>query len=182
MEALIGQFGYLAILVGTFLEGETVLALGGFAAHRGYLDLAKVIVCGFLGTFIGDQLFYQIGRRHSDARFFQKPGRQARVEKAQALIKKHRLLIILGFRFLYGMRTVTPFAIGIAGISPRLFIPLNLLGAVVWSLAVGWAGYFFGQALEGFFGELKRVEVWIMLAIAVTGGLIWWIHRLRSQQ
>lgn len=54
----IEHFGYLAILVGTLLEGETFLILGGFAAHRGYLDLSLVILSAFLGTVLGDQLFY----------------------------------------------------------------------------------------------------------------------------
>jgi membrane protein DedA with SNARE-associated domain len=35
LESLINTYGYLAILVGTLLEGETILVLGGFAAHRG---------------------------------------------------------------------------------------------------------------------------------------------------
>ena len=39
LESLIDTYGYLTILIGTFLEGETILVLGGFAAHRGYLHL-----------------------------------------------------------------------------------------------------------------------------------------------
>ncbi|MBW2474086.1 MAG: hypothetical protein JRE56_05770 [Deltaproteobacteria bacterium] len=54
MESYIEHFGYLAILIGTFLEGETILILGGFAAHRGYLDLSLVIISAFIGTVFGD--------------------------------------------------------------------------------------------------------------------------------
>ena len=56
LEHLIDAYGYLAILAGTFLEGETILILGGVAAKLGYLDLPWVIVCGFTGSLIGDQL------------------------------------------------------------------------------------------------------------------------------
>jgi membrane protein DedA with SNARE-associated domain len=38
LESILDPYGYLAVLVGTFLEGETILVLGGFAAHRGYLQ------------------------------------------------------------------------------------------------------------------------------------------------
>jgi hypothetical protein len=31
IESLIDTYGYLAVLIGTFVEGETVLVLGGFA-------------------------------------------------------------------------------------------------------------------------------------------------------
>jgi membrane protein DedA with SNARE-associated domain len=46
LQALIAKYGYLAILIGTFFEGETILVLGGFAAHRGYLMLAGVAAIG----------------------------------------------------------------------------------------------------------------------------------------
>jgi membrane protein DedA with SNARE-associated domain len=57
-ENVIIQFGYPAILVGTFLEGETILVIAGMAAHRGYLDLPVVIGAAFIGTLFGDQLFF----------------------------------------------------------------------------------------------------------------------------
>ena len=47
---LIDQFGYWAILAGTFLEGETILVLAGFAAHQGYLRLDLVILAAFIGS------------------------------------------------------------------------------------------------------------------------------------
>ena len=62
IEILIQKFGYLAIFIGAFLEGETILIVGGFAAHRGYLLLPYVIFSAFLGTLFGDQLFFFIGR------------------------------------------------------------------------------------------------------------------------
>jgi len=43
LESIIEAYGYAAILVGTFLEGETILILGGFVAHGRNL-LEKAIV------------------------------------------------------------------------------------------------------------------------------------------
>jgi len=53
MESLIQQHGYWVILAGTLLEGETVLVLGGFTAHRGYLDLPLVMLVAFAGGAAG---------------------------------------------------------------------------------------------------------------------------------
>jgi membrane protein DedA with SNARE-associated domain len=41
------------LFVGTFLEGETVLLLGGAAARLGYLRLEWVIACALLGSLLG---------------------------------------------------------------------------------------------------------------------------------
>lgn len=99
MEAYIEHFGYLAVLIGTLLEGETVLVLAGFAAHRGYLDLYWVIAAAFAGTLCGDQLFYYVGLKHSQTILHRRPAWQLKIDKAQELIRRHQVLIILGFRF-----------------------------------------------------------------------------------
>ena len=49
LQSLIENYGYLAILIGTFLEGETIVILAGFAAQLGYLELPWVIVTAIAG-------------------------------------------------------------------------------------------------------------------------------------
>ncbi len=56
--SIIENYEYAAILIGTFLEGETILVLAGLAAHQGYLVLTWVILAAFLGSLGGDQLFF----------------------------------------------------------------------------------------------------------------------------
>ena len=182
METYIEHFGYLAVLLGTFLEGETVLVVAGFAAHRGYLQLVWVIFAAFAGTLLGDQLFYYLGRRHSRTFLEWRPSWQPKIEKAEGLIKRHQTLIILGFRFLYGMRTVTPFALGIAKVPVRIFVPLNVVGALVWAVSFGSLGYLFGQALENHLGSVKKAEIWIMVGMAAIGGTAWLVRFLRARR
>ena len=55
--------------------------------------------------------------------------------------------MILSFRFLYGLRTVAPFVIGMSSVSVKKFILLNAAGALVWATAIASGGYFFGRAL-----------------------------------
>lgn len=64
IAALIQQYGYLAVAVGCLLEGETVLLLAGFAAHRGYLAWPAVLAVAALAGFAGDMIFFLLGRRH----------------------------------------------------------------------------------------------------------------------
>ena len=64
LESLLNSYAYPLILVGTFLEGETILVLGGVSAHMGYLSIKWVVACGFAGTLLGDQLYFYLGRRH----------------------------------------------------------------------------------------------------------------------
>jgi len=182
LESLVDAYGYLAVLIGTFLEGETILVLGGFAAHRGYMSLPWVILAAFIGSLCGDQLFFFLGRWHSQAILSKRPGWKVRVNKAQKLLERFRTPLILAFRFLYGLRTVAPFVIGMSSVPTAEFIFLNAAGALVWAAAVGTGGYLFGSALEILIGNIKHYEIQVLGAIATIGVLIWVIYFYRRRK
>ena len=181
LEHIIETYGYWALLVGTFLEGETILIIGGFLAHRGYLSLPLVILAAFIGTLAGDQLFFFIGRKKGKAFLDKRPSWKPNIEKAHTLLDRYQTLLILGFRFLYGLRTVTPFVIGMSRVKTAKFIILNFLGALVWAMIIGSAGYFFGTAFEAILGNIKHIEAELMIAIGFTGLVVWIAHFYRNK-
>ena len=183
LDQLISEYGYLAIFIGTFFEGETILVLGGFAAHRGYLDLPWVVLCAFSGTLLGDQLYFYLGRHKGLSLLNHRPQWRARTERARLLLQKNQVLLILGFRFVYGIRTVTPIMIGMSEVPPLMFLILNIIGGAIWAVTIGVAGYLFGQSLELFFNDLKRYELWVFLGIIIVAMFVWGIHyRARSKR
>jgi len=184
LEHFIDSYGYLAILIGTFLEGETILVLGGITAKLGYLKLFWVIVYAFCGTLIGDQLFFFLGR-YQGASFLQRhPSWNNRAQKVHGILERHRIPIILGFRFLYGFRIITPYVIGMSRVPFLEFAILNVISAAVWSIIIGILGFAFGHGLELVLGDIRRYEIAIMAAVLGMGLLIWVIHivYLRKQQ
>ncbi len=181
LEELVANYGYVAIAIGTFLEGETILVLGGFAAHRGFLELPWVIVCAFLGSFSGDQTFFYIGRTNGDKILEKRPHWKAKSTRVLAMMEKHQTWLILGFRFLYGIRSVTPFLLGAAKVSRPRFFVLNMIGAGVWAIAVGCLGYSFGYAIEAVLGNIKRYEMGVFGVMAIVG-LGFWLFRLLTKK
>ncbi len=179
---MLGTWGYVLIALGTFVEGETILVLAGLAAHRGYLSLPGVIAAAFAGTFTGDQLYFYIGRRHGAAFLARRPAWKARVERAQHFLAEHHVAFILGFRFLYGLRSVSPFAIGMSGVSQRRYLILNTVSALAWSVAVALLGYSVGEGSEALLGRARKVEIALFATIALTGALVWLIYFLRSRR
>lgn len=181
--ALIKNYGYLAILIGTFFEGETILILGGFAAHMGFLELPWVIASALAGSFSGDQLFYYIGRYYGPKVIAKRLSWQQNAERVYKHLHRHKNLLILSFRFFYGLRNVTPFVVGAAHIPRSRFLVLNLIGAIVWAISFGFAGYLFGEAIRLYLSDLSRFEIYILLGLILAGILIWlttlWRNRRR---
>ena len=181
LEPLIEDYGYWVILLGTFLEGETVLILGGFAAHLGYLEMPWVVLCAFAGTLGGDQFFFYLGRRHARETLARYPSWRARIERVHSLLKRYHKPLLLIYRFLYGLRSVIPFAIGLTRIPAGQFLAFSLFGAAVWATAIGTGGYLFGSAMELLLADIKRYETAAMAAVAVIGSLGWGVYALRRR-
>ena len=182
IESLISHYGYLAILVGTFLEGETILVLGGFAAHRGLLWLPGVMACAFVGSLASDQLFFFIGRRHGAQFLARRPRLEAGVARVRALVERHDTLLILAFRFLYGLRNVTPLALGMSSVPALRFALLNAIGAAAWAVIVAALGWYVGSAAKQFLGHIERYELRIVAAIVAVGLVLWaWRRWVRDK-
>ena len=179
METFVQTYGYWAILIGTFLEGETILVLGGLAAHMGYMDLSGVILAAFAGSLCGDQFFFFLGRRHSTFLLNRRPAWKSKLDRANRLMDRFQTPLILGFRFLYGLRTVMPFAIGISRVQLWRFVLLNAIGAIVWAVVVAGGGYLFGNALEGLLGNVRHYEKMLFALVAVAGVVMWALHLVR---
>jgi membrane protein DedA with SNARE-associated domain len=176
-EELIARFGYLAVLIGTFFEGEAVLVAAGAFAHRGLLSLPLVMLTATLGSTLGDQLWFQLGRRYGRPFLERRPTWQARARIVQPHIERHGDLVVLGFRFAYGVRTVTPALRGMSGYPALRFACLNLIGSIVWAVVVGAGGWALGAALTGMLERAAHVEELIAAAVAGVGA-VWLVVRL----
>ena len=93
------------------------------------------------------------------------------------LLDKYHTLFILGFRFLYGIRTVALFVLGASGISPIRYLALNLCGALIWAIVVGVLGYYFGHGIEVLLGEIKQYEEWIIIGLLLVGATGWILYK-----
>lgn len=180
IAALISQYGYAVLVLGSMAEGETVTLLGGVAAHQGLLRFPLVVVAVALGGMIGDQVLYLLGR-HFGGRILKRYSRQhTKIRKAQRLIQRHPALFVIGSRFMYGFRIIGPLLIGASRVPPKLFIPLNIFGALLWALIFTTLGYVGGEVIGPWLHDLNshlKHWVWLILAIAIALALRWWFKR-----
>ena len=167
-EHWLSTYGYPAIFIGTFLEGESILVVAGFFASRGLLHLPYVVAAAFFGSFSGDQLFFYIGRRHGKRVLAKFPRWEARVHHIFRLFERWHTAYILGFRFLYGLRTLSPFVLGTSNVKTQRFFVLNGIGAITWATTIAFLGYVFGNVVERFLGRAKQYEKWILLGLVVV--------------
>lgn len=169
IAGLLARYGLPALFLGAGIEGETVVVAGGLLAHRGLVSLPGAMAATSIGSFVADQVFFLIGRRLSDWRFVQRLRDKALFARALGLLERYPVGFIFAFRFLYGFRTISPFAIGTSRVPARLFLVVNAVAAVAWGCAFTLLGYAFGHEVEQLLHRYRPSTRTILIGV---GGLI----------
>lgn len=180
-EAYIIHFGYIVILLSTFFAGEAILVLAGFLAHRGYLTFPLVVLVAFTGSLISDQLYFFLGRKKGLAYLDKHPSWKTKSDHIRNLMQRHQNLVILLFRFVYGIRSITPFLIGVSDVSSFKFLVLNAVGAMTWAIALTSLGYVFGHAAELLLDDIQKYE-FIIMGFIILVGLVVWMLKSRAEK
>jgi membrane protein DedA with SNARE-associated domain len=169
MEAYIAKYGYIGIFVGTFLEGETTVLLGGIFSRLGYMNILMVMFYAFAGTLAGDCTFFAIGRCFGKSITERCEFIKNRVPIADKIIKHYGNFIIFIIRFLVGIRAVVLILLGCTNMKVGRFIMYSVLNSICWSILVGMIGYLFGRVVFVFVDDIKQYET---IIVPVVLGLV----------
>jgi membrane protein DedA with SNARE-associated domain len=181
IESLIARWGYLAIGAGTFFEGETILVAGGALAHRGLLSLPLVMVAAFVGSVCGDQLWFHLGKRFGRPWLGTRPAWKHRAHKIETWLHRYGSGFVVAFRFIYGIRTVTPAVLGATGYSPRRFTILNVIGAALWAVSLSAAGWGLGAGIKNLLRRAGHVQE-VLLGAVVLGAVLLLLRRFLDRR
>lgn len=141
------EYGYIVLFAWSILEGELGLVMAGIMSHTGDMFLPFAITVGALGGFAGDQIYFYIGRFNKNYIHSKLRSQRRKFAIAHLLLKKYGWPLIFVQRYLYGMRTVIPMAIGLTKYSSKHFAIINLASAFAWASITIIPAYFFGDEL-----------------------------------
>ncbi|VAY87041.1 FIG139438: lipoprotein B [hydrothermal vent metagenome] len=144
---LMKEFGYIILFAWSILEGETGLIMAGLLSSTGDMNLYIAIFVAGLGGFAGDQIYFYIGRYNKKYVYSKFKGQRRKFALAHLLLKKYGWPIIFLQRYMYGMRTIIPIAIGITRYDAKTFAFINIISAWVWGAVTIMPVWYFGEEL-----------------------------------
>jgi membrane protein DedA with SNARE-associated domain len=174
---IVREYGYLALAVGTFFEGEVIMSVGGWAARGGYLKLAYVMAAGAAGTVASDQVCFWTGRLFGARVLRRYEKLKGGVDRVLGLFDRYRDLVVLGFQFVPGSCTVVPFSLGLSTMPSLRFVLLDLVSAALWTSVFATGGYLFGAAMQVFVRDMHRFDAWIVAALVALVLLASYLRR-----
>lgn len=181
-EALLERFGYLAVFIGTFLEGEAILVAAGFFAERGYLDVFLVTIVAFLGAYIGHIFWFWLGRAHGVRLLDRFPKMKQHFGKGIRMFERYGAAAIIITQWLYGLRITCAVIVGISRISIVKFLIYEAISCFIWAAAITALGYYFGRAIESLLGRVEHIEKYGLVAIVLIALGVWLYHRAKERR
>lgn len=168
--------GYWVLFIGTFLEGEAILLLAGFLAFQGYLDILGVMCTAWVGSFLGDQFYFYLGRLKGRELLKRFHSIAKKFREALKLIEKYGNFVAFISRFTYGFRIVLPIILGITNLAPRTFLWINLVSALVWAIVFSLGGFLFGKSASLLLDNVSNYEHYLVLVLLGFIFMAWCIH------
>ncbi|MDB5814985.1 MAG: associated Golgi protein [Rhodocyclales bacterium] len=136
------------LVIAPFLPGDSLLFVAGGLAATGNMDVHLLVLILFCAAVLGDNTNYWIGRlvgprvfRWEQSRWFNR----AAFDKTHAYFEEQGGKTIIAARFIPILRSFAPFVAGVAKMTWRRFLPLDLLGGALWIGSLTYAGFFFAN-------------------------------------
>ena len=177
------EWGYLAVMVGSLFEGEVILITASALAAMGYLDLKTVFLISLVTTIFADQFLFFLGYRMGTdwilKRFPRLEGARERVYK---LLHKMDVFFIISFRFIYGIRTISPLIIGSAKIKPKRFVIYNIISGLCWASVGCFVGYVGADVImDGKFDSMPAMAA-LTIIILIVCSIVMLVKKINEQR
>jgi len=176
------EYGYIVLFAWSILEGELGLIMAGIMSHTGDMFLPIALFVGAFGGFIGDQIYFYIGRFNKNYIHNKLRSQRRKFAIAHLLLKKYGWPIIFFQRYMYGMRTVIPMAIGLTKYSGRQFAIINFISAIFWASMTIIPAYYYGDELLALITWIKcHWFLAIPLIIVIVTTIVYNLNRLEKK-
>jgi len=159
-------YGYIILFFYSLGGGFFALAAASVLSSIGKMDLSISITVATLSNFIGDQalLLFTRSNKNQVAEYLKKHRRK--LAYSNLLMKKYGTWVIFLQKYIYGVKTLVPIAIGLTKYNAIKFAIYNFIAAIVWAVVVGVSSYLGGKTILSILGKAKE-NPWIMPLIGI---------------
>ena len=169
----LATYGYIGLFLYSLGGGFVALVGAGVLSFMGKMDLTLSITIAFFANALGDMMLLYMARYQKSMIMEGLKQHRRKLALAHIMMKKNGSWIILFQKFIYGIKTLIPIAIGLTKYDIKKFAVLNILSAGVWALIFGFGSYYSGEALMKF-ASLVSDKPWIApIVLFIFGGVLW---------
>lgn len=182
LEALLRQYGYLVVYLGTLIEPDATLVAASVLAHRGYFRIEFVWIIAALATITMSEFWFWLARSRGREMVDRLSQSSPRYAKVRGWVERNGDVLVFFSRFLWGFRLAIASACGASGVRPLRFVAVDTAGAIFWTAIVGTVGYAIANAVGQAIQQLWKYADAIALAIVGTVAVIAFVRWYRTRE
>lgn len=169
----LATYGYIGLFLYSLGGGFVAIIAAGVMSFMGKMDLTLSISIAFIANALGDFLLFYMARYQKGIMMEGLRKHRRKLALAHIMMKKNGSWIILIQKFVYGIKTLIPIAIGLTKYDFKRFAILNILSAGIWALVFGLGSYYSGSFLMSIAEGITQ-KPWIApIILVVFGGALW---------
>jgi len=174
MFSSLSTYGYIGLFIYSLGGGFVGLLAAGVLSFNGKMDIGTSIAIAFVANFIGDMLLFYMARYQKSDMMGYLHKHRRKLALSHILMKKYGSWVIFIQKYVYGIKTLIPLAIGLTKYNIKTFSILNFLASAIWAGVVGYGSYASGSALMASYGFIADRPYIAPIILVVLGGLTWW--------
>ncbi|NLA58743.1 MAG: DedA family protein [Firmicutes bacterium] len=179
---IISNYGYLGVFLLIAIENifppipsEIILAFGGFMTTYSTMTVWGVVFSSTAGSVAGALILYTLGRglntRRLESLLNSKLAtslrlRQEDVRRAGQWFNRHGSRAVFLCRFVPIVRSLVSIPAGMAKMKLGIFLPLTIMGTLIWNTVLVYLGRLAGEAWEK---VVSYLDLYSLLTVAVLG-------------
>jgi membrane protein DedA with SNARE-associated domain len=173
---------YLFAFLGVFFEGEFAFISAIVAAEHSHLAIPQTILIGFLATLSADCFYFFLGQKKGSSWLDKNQKISKQVAKAKEFIAKKELIILISYRYLYGLRTLIPLVLGTLNTPPKKFLLFSFFGTLIWTAVFATFGIVLNRSIMMLLSDIEHVEKYLIAALVIIASGIIGYKLVRKKQ
>ena len=165
MEELIKDWGYIVLFLYSFGGGFVALVVAGILSYSGELNIFITLIVAGVANFIGDQFLFTIARNNKDQARKMMEKHRRKIAMAHLMMRKYGSWVIFLQKYIYGIKTLIPLAMGLTKYEYKKFIFFNFFATIIWTLLIGISAYMLGELVYTYIDEFKTYGIAIVVVI-----------------
>ncbi len=181
MEDIINSlstYGYIILFFYSLGGGMVAIIAAGILSYAGKMDLATSIAVAFVANALGDSLLFYMSKYNKTQIMPYLKNHRRKLALSHLLMKKYGDKIIFFQKFVYGIKTLIPIAIGLTKYPALKFNILNVISAAIWSLSLGSLSFYSGKALTNFSSYFSTYPWLAPLIVFTLMASLWYYFKI----
>jgi len=155
MEELIRDWGYIILFLYSFGGGFLALVVAGILSFSGELNIFVTILVAGAANLMGDQFLFTIARKNKSQAKQMMQKHRRKIAMAHLMMKKYGSWVIFLQKYIYGIKTLIPLAMGLTKYDYKKFFLFNIFATAIWAVLIGTASYMMGDLVYTYIEEFK---------------------------